>query len=316
MSYQAVEAVMQRSQTVGTERLVLMVIATHADAETLTAYLGETTLCREANVKERNLRYTLAKLKASGELECVVGGGRGRANLYRLTLPQSDKGAEDCPVSNNQMEQEKGQHSAPLSDQRGQSVAGFRVLKGGNPSSEKGQPIVKRGQPVVEKGQPIAPQPLEPEEPKGTDAAARDPGDPLACAAVKLYADLIRPEPGLSIRQAELVAAEVTRLDVWRTVLVLFAGNEHRGRDGTGRQVGYALDRYRKEVDKANADAAAGVPGAKPSPPKAFSCPHCKGSGEVVRMNHQTREDERIPCSCQTRLTTSTGAQQRPAMTR
>lgn len=163
---------MQRSQTIGTERLVLMVIATHADAETLTAYLGETTLCKEANVKERNLRYTLAKLKASGELQCIVGGGRGRANLYNITLPaQSDKGATDCPVSNNQLEMERGQQTAPLSDQRGQAAAGFVDEKGGNPSSQKGQPIAERGQSA-------APQPDEPKEEENTGERVREVGSP------------------------------------------------------------------------------------------------------------------------------------------
>lgn len=237
MSYQAVEAVMQRSQTTGSERLLLMVIATHADAETMTAYLGETTLCKETNMKERNFHYTLAKLKQSGELKCVTGGGRGRANTYTLTLPP----ASDKPCNSL--------HS--LSDERVQPVAGFEEAKGCNPSSE-------RVQSVVERVQSTAPQPEEPERTEeGEEPRARDPrGFPFDHPAVALYVEQMKPNPELSIELATKIAAEVKRLNIWRQVLVVFSGNGYRGGDNSGRNVGNVIYRYWKECDKADKEAA------------------------------------------------------------
>jgi hypothetical protein len=264
MSYQAVDAVMQRSQTAGSERLLLMVIATHADAETLTAYLGETTLCKEANMKERNLRYTLAKLKASGELQCIIGGGRGRANLYSITLPaQSDKGAIDCPVPNNQSVTETGQQAAPLADPKGQSIAGFEEVKRGNLSSEKGQS-------VTETGQQAAPQPEEPERTgEGEEPRARDPrGYPFDDPAVGMFVELMNPDPELPIEYATRIAEYVTDLPLWREVLVIFSANGYRGRDGTGRNAGNVIGRYWREIEKRKQEAQSDGTRTEPRPAK------------------------------------------------
>lgn len=79
-----------------------------------------------------------------------------------------------------------------------------------------------------------------------------DPGipDPFEHPAVAEYVGTMKPEGGLSIPQADLIAGRVTNMTVWRRVLMIFAGNEHRGRDGKARYVGNALDRYDAEVAK------------------------------------------------------------------
>lgn len=83
---------------------------------------------------------------------------------------------------------------------------------------------------------------------------ASDIPDPFLHPAVLEYQRVMEPDPGLSIRQAELIAADVpddpASMAVWKQVLKIFAGNEHRGRDGTGRYVGNALDRFGKEIEK------------------------------------------------------------------
>ena len=126
MSWQAIQSVIEHSQTKGSERLLLLIIAYHADRDTFTAFPSENKLCIEAKMIERNLIYTLAKLRDSRELQIDFNAGRGRANLYTLLLPR------------------KGQSSAPTvkdsTPARGQSGVG----RGGNPTSETGQHIAPK----------------------------------------------------------------------------------------------------------------------------------------------------------------------------
>lgn len=90
-----------------------------------------------------------------------------------------------------------------------------------------------------------------------TREAASDIPDVMIHPAVTLYHERMRPDKSLSVHQCTLIAAEVSDLKVWDDVLIVFSGNEHRGRDGTGRYVGNAIDRYRQEVKKAKEQANA-----------------------------------------------------------
>lgn len=144
MSWQAVQAVMEHSRARGSERMVLMVIATHADKDTLQTFVGLETLRAETNMSERNLQYTLAKLRDSGELQIGIHKGRGNVNHYTLTLSENT-----------------------------QSTASITNEKRRNPTSEKTQSSVK-------KTQPTAPVPVEPKEPRKQPASAgsKAPPDP------------------------------------------------------------------------------------------------------------------------------------------
>lgn len=84
-----------------------------------------------------------------------------------------------------------------------------------------------------------------------------DPDDPLNHPAVAEYNRVMKPNPALSIHQCEVIVGTVKDREIWGNVLSLFAGNEYRGRDGAGRMVGNAVDRYRKEVARAARDGTA-----------------------------------------------------------
>jgi len=84
MSIEAVRWVLERSKTKGAQRLILVVIAEHADKNGL-AWPSIETIARLANCSERFVKETIAKLK-SGELIIERGGGRGRSNRYRIPL--------------------------------------------------------------------------------------------------------------------------------------------------------------------------------------------------------------------------------------
>lgn len=87
MSHQAVTAVMKHSRTTGTERLVLMVIATHADKETFSCFPSREELALAANMSERNLLRYLQAIAQTGELVMRQGNGRGNLTTYTLNLP-------------------------------------------------------------------------------------------------------------------------------------------------------------------------------------------------------------------------------------
>lgn len=84
MSFEAVRWILENSKTKGAQRLILVVIAEHADKNGL-AWPSIETIARLANCSERFVKETIAKLE-SGELIIERGGGRGRSNRYRIPL--------------------------------------------------------------------------------------------------------------------------------------------------------------------------------------------------------------------------------------
>ncbi len=91
MSYEAVRQVLERSKTKGAQRLILLVIAEHADHSGI-AWPSVQTIARLANCSARYVKDTIAKLK-SGELVLERGGGRGRSNRYRIPLERVNSGS-------------------------------------------------------------------------------------------------------------------------------------------------------------------------------------------------------------------------------
>jgi hypothetical protein len=84
MSFEAVRWILENSKTKGAQRLILVVIAEHADKNDL-AWPSIETIARLANCSERFVKETIAKLE-SGELIIERGGGRGRSNRYRIPI--------------------------------------------------------------------------------------------------------------------------------------------------------------------------------------------------------------------------------------
>lgn len=259
MSVKVMNMVWQHSQLKGSALLLLLAIADNAN-DAGEAYPSVDTLAQKIRMSARQVQRLIPELERRGELVYVKGGGRGRMHYFAILLDAlkprlvvtdtSDNPRQDVTLSENKRRQD-------VTDYQTERVTfeQERVTSEGLKGDISGTPPTP----------PYKAEPLEPSlEPKPTTTTARasDDSDPFETEAVKLYVKLMRPEPGLAIHQAELIASEVSRLDIWRNVLVLFAGNEHRGSDGTARRVGYALDRYRREVEKADSESpkvAAGV---------------------------------------------------------
>lgn len=89
MNCEAISIVMQHSAAKGTDKLVLLGLATHADSEGY-AFPSHETLAKYANVDERNVRRAITRLVDSGELGLEVHGGIGRkdrkTNRYQILV--------------------------------------------------------------------------------------------------------------------------------------------------------------------------------------------------------------------------------------
>jgi hypothetical protein len=200
---------MEKSRSVGTARLVLMVIATHADKDTLTTFLGEDLLAEETNMPKRTLQFNIAKLKESGELQIRGGKGRGIVNNYTITL--SEKGATHCALS----EEEKAQDSV----ENPQPIASFEEAKRRKILQEKAQDLTQKAQDLTEKAQPIAPLPVEPKEPEETKK--KNIPSPLARLEMDLPDWLSRESWGLWLKHRREIKHPVTETQADALIKVL-----------------------------------------------------------------------------------------------
>jgi predicted ArsR family transcriptional regulator len=66
---------------------VLLALADYANDDGL-AWPSVLSLALKTILTERQVRNILGQLEAAGELEVIRRGGRGRTNLYRLTISQ------------------------------------------------------------------------------------------------------------------------------------------------------------------------------------------------------------------------------------
>lgn len=89
--------VLNHSRAVGTDKVVLLGIAEHAD-KTLKAWPSVSTLARYANVHPRNVKRTLKKLQLSGDLRIDIQGG-GTADLSDDQRPNLYTIRVSCPTS-------------------------------------------------------------------------------------------------------------------------------------------------------------------------------------------------------------------------
>lgn len=89
-------AVWNLSESVGTERVVLLALAHHADPDGY-CWPGLERIASMARVGTRATQTALAKLIEAEELAVLRGRGRGHASLYRVVLGQPE-GASDPEV--------------------------------------------------------------------------------------------------------------------------------------------------------------------------------------------------------------------------
>lgn len=94
--------VLERSESEGSDRLVLLAIANHADARGGLAFPSVRQLALEARVDRATVYRSLARLTSPrcegglDELEVKSGGGRGHPNTYTL------KGLQDATVKSRE----------------------------------------------------------------------------------------------------------------------------------------------------------------------------------------------------------------------
>jgi len=86
MSHKVVRKVLEQSRARGSARMVLVVIAEHANHQGQRSFPGIPTISREANLSERQTYRALRKLVNSGELEIQKEKGPHGTNLYRVPL--------------------------------------------------------------------------------------------------------------------------------------------------------------------------------------------------------------------------------------
>ena len=85
VNVEAVDAVLNKSRATGAARLVLLVLARHADL-TGVCWPGIRTIARQAQVSLRTVQRSLRLLQEYGELDVLPGAGPHGQNLYRLRL--------------------------------------------------------------------------------------------------------------------------------------------------------------------------------------------------------------------------------------
>ncbi|MDQ6797975.1 MAG: helix-turn-helix domain-containing protein, partial [Actinomycetota bacterium] len=84
MSVQALSWVFDYSPTTGSDRLVLLAIANHADVDGAHSFPGIDTLAREARVSRATAKRAIRGLEDHQHIDVVHGVGRGHPNLYRV----------------------------------------------------------------------------------------------------------------------------------------------------------------------------------------------------------------------------------------
>lgn len=99
-NWKAVDEVMEKSNSAGASRLILIAIARHINRGTGEAWPGTDQLAFLANCHEDHVRKCLRTLEDLGELEVEIQGGPGtsmanKPNLYRI--PFLERGVNSPP---------------------------------------------------------------------------------------------------------------------------------------------------------------------------------------------------------------------------
>src|SRR5262245_28912662 len=176
MSIKVMSYVWEHSTHKGSDLLLLLAIADHADDHGV-AYPSIARLMQKIRMSERNVQYGLRHLQKSGELAVVTGAGPGGTHLYQIKLPGGG-GAKFAP--HDVFENDKSMTSelpdekfAPIngkeqgnSNTSGRGGAKFAGGKGKgvqtlHPIFVENKGVTKRGGAKFAPGgvQPIAPKP-------------------------------------------------------------------------------------------------------------------------------------------------------------
>jgi hypothetical protein len=147
MSVQVLSWVLENSKARLGARLVLIAVANHASHEGDNAFPSVTTIAKESLLSERQARYCLRQLEASGELLVKRRASHFGTNLYSFAKYKPTGGAGIAP-SGADIAPGVGQNPPGL----GQSTAGggavdcpLTVLQPSEPPKSKTKPPASRG---------------------------------------------------------------------------------------------------------------------------------------------------------------------------
>lgn len=226
MSYQAVSAVLAHSRATGSDRLVLLVLASHASKETFECYTGRDLLCKEAAMSERNLIYCLKRLEEAEELTINRGNGRGNLTSYTINLE---------PVE----ESERVQSAAPFIAQERVQNPAERVQEPAPLKTERVQPVVERVQNPVIKGAKVV-SAYKDIEPSGTIKKPKEDIYLVQVPEVFAYwqAALNHPQAKLTTKRKKNIQARLkdgyTVVDIKRAIDGCRASPFHMGQNESG----------------------------------------------------------------------------------
>jgi hypothetical protein len=89
LRWQSLDRVLKDKELSRSAVLVFKVILEHVNGKTGECFPSMPTIAAAAELDHRTVERAIAKLKRNGHLQIAVGGGRGRANVYRPTLKTS-----------------------------------------------------------------------------------------------------------------------------------------------------------------------------------------------------------------------------------
>jgi hypothetical protein len=101
MGLNAIKSVLENSKAIGTDRLVLTILAYHQNDETGECFPSHDLLCQEVGIKKRGLVYCLNRLEALKEIQIIRGLGKGNNSKYRITL-DGQKVHDHAPLQDDQ----------------------------------------------------------------------------------------------------------------------------------------------------------------------------------------------------------------------
>lgn len=282
MSIAAINAVLAHSKAKGSDRLVLLILATHANDETFECYPGHVLLGQEAAMSERNLIYCLKRLEDLGEIGINRGLGRGNLTVYQIHLARV-KTAEKLQATASFNALEKVQDSAikvqviaPFPAENLQPSASFIEPEKVQDSVEKVQDSVIKGAKV-----PVAYKDIEPSGTMKKPGSARAHENlPFASESPEMGAitsgEQIPKEtqgapapfevfkrrfPDQATIHAEevITAAGISILAIWETTLDAWKTNCYSARNIAGM-----IENYRDRAKRAERQPASGQPRGAP----------------------------------------------------
>lgn len=157
MSVQAMTWVFDHSDTTGSDRLVLLALANHADSLGRNAHPSIDLIAYEARVHRSTAARSLARLKEMGAIELEqAGGGRGRVSHYRVVMGEPEKPSQDAMDSETTVSERVADDAAigRISSRNHRAGATQNRFNRPEPSPPTPPPATAEGTPAIPNGRP------------------------------------------------------------------------------------------------------------------------------------------------------------------